>query len=177
MFVYDRKLPYDMKFAEAKLMQNDIEVWHHEISSKPKLRTYTQFKTQYVTEYYISKPISRHRRSLLSQFRMGILPLEIETGRFYPIYDKVLKKNRRREPHERICRICKSGDIENELHFLCICHLYQNVRNDLYKKMIDYNSDFMNLSTVEKFVYMLTQHQLEVSSYIVMAWKLRQELL
>ena len=38
----------------------------------------------------------------------------------YMILKKVLKKNRRREPHERICRICKSGDIENELHFLCI---------------------------------------------------------
>ena len=177
MYVYDRKLPCDMKFAETKLIQNDIEVWHHEISVKPKLRTYTQFKTQYMTEPYISKPISRHRRSLLSQFRMGILPLEIETGRFYPIYDKVLKKNRIRESHERICRICKSGDIENELHFLCICPLYQNVRNDLYAKMIDYNPEFINLSTVEKFVYMLTQHQLEVSSYIVMAWKIRQEIL
>ena len=30
------------------------------------------------------------------RLRLGIQPLEIETGRFTPIYDKVLKKNRKR---------------------------------------------------------------------------------
>ena len=37
-------------------------------------------------ETYIIKCMSRRRRSLMSQFRTGILPIEIETGRYVPIF-------------------------------------------------------------------------------------------
>ena len=67
------------------------------------MRSYILFKDDYMVEIFIFNNISRCRRSLISQCRSGILPLEIETGRYTPIYDKLLKKNRKREPHERIC--------------------------------------------------------------------------
>ena len=62
----------------------------------PKLRTFIMFKDIFEPETYIIKSMSRRRRSLMSQFRTGILPLEIETGRYVPIFDKTFKKNRKR---------------------------------------------------------------------------------
>ncbi len=48
------------------------------------------------------------RRLLLAQFRLGILPLHIETGRF-----------RNNQPEERICPIYNTS-VEDEYHFVCI---------------------------------------------------------
>ena len=57
----------------------------------PKLRSYILFKDDYMVETFILKNISRCRRSLISQCRSGILPLEIETGRYTPIYESSRK--------------------------------------------------------------------------------------
>ncbi len=52
---------------------------------KPELRTYIKSKKQFETEQYIKFCVSCLKRSLLAQFRMGVLPLAIETGRFKSI--------------------------------------------------------------------------------------------
>ena len=49
---------------------------------KTKLSTYQQFKGEYKTEKYVLLNLSRSERSLMAQFRSGVLPLRIETGRF-----------------------------------------------------------------------------------------------
>ena len=51
--------------------------------STPKLRSYIQFKMKYQAEEYLKLYLTNYQHSLLSQFRAGILPLRIETGRFY----------------------------------------------------------------------------------------------
>ena len=68
----------------------------------PKLRTYIMFQDIFEPETYIIKCMSRQRRSLMSQFRTAILPLEIETGRYVPIFDKTLKKNRQHTANKRL---------------------------------------------------------------------------
>ncbi len=66
-----------------KLAGNLITVkWKHLLSTKPKLRTYVKFKENICTEDYVKHSTSRRKRSLMPQFRIGILPLHIETGRF-----------------------------------------------------------------------------------------------
>ena len=94
----------------------------------PKLRTYILFMDIFEPETYIIKCMSRRRRSLMSQFRTGILPLEIETGRYVPIFYKTLKKNRKCTANERICKLCRLNDIENEYHFLCVGPVYNSRR-------------------------------------------------
>ena len=106
---------------------------------------------------------------------MGTLLLEIENGRFFPIYDIHLKKNRKSKPCERKCKICKSNLVEDEIHFVCVCPLYQDLRTQLYDVIKTSNDDFIHLTITDKFIYILTNHQLDVSSYIVKAWKLRQQ--
>ena len=58
--------------------------------------TYVDFKKSFNTEAYVKQTFSRSRRSFLAQLRLGILPLEIETGRYTPIYDKHTKLSRKR---------------------------------------------------------------------------------
>ena len=65
--------------------------------------------------------MSRQRRSLMAQFRLGILPITVETGRFrnIPLQD-------------RKCTICDLNEVEDEKHFLCICPVYNDIRSTLY---------------------------------------------
>ena len=110
----------------------------------------------------------------MSQFRTGILPLEIETGRFTPIYDKKLKKNRHRTPNERICKMCNNNEIENEYHILCVCPKYDNVRKQLFNSAEKKTIDFVISTLEDKFIYLMKNCQLEVSQFIIEAWSLRQ---
>ena len=67
------------------------------------------FKNIFKSESYVKMAHSKMSRSIFEQLRLGILPLEIETGRFRNI------------PSEYgMCHFCKN-DIEDELHFVCVC--------------------------------------------------------
>ena len=48
----------------------------------PKLRTYVLFKLSFETEKYLTINLTRSEGSVMAQFRCGVLPLSIETGRF-----------------------------------------------------------------------------------------------
>jgi hypothetical protein len=68
-----------VKTSLYNLMKID---WQDSIKIKPKLRTYIIFKTEFETEHYIKYHMSKRNRSLLAQFRLGILPINIEIGRY-----------------------------------------------------------------------------------------------
>ncbi len=110
----------------------------------PKVRTYCTFKKNYGTEPFVYRVHNRVNRSLLSQqFRWGILPLKIETGRYTQI------------PLEfRLCILCDSNLVEDENHFL-----YQKVK-DLYPEF-----DVMNNNL--KFKYVMSEMLVkDTSEYI-----------
>ena len=79
---FDSLLSCDIDSVKLKIIDLAKEAWEQEIVTKPKLRTYRTFKATFATENYVIKNISRRKRSLLCQLRIGILPLRIETGRF-----------------------------------------------------------------------------------------------
>ncbi len=56
--------------------------WKREFLKKPKLRTYYTFKFELLLENYVSMNLTQQGQSILAQFRLGTLPLEIELGRF-----------------------------------------------------------------------------------------------
>lgn len=88
--------------------------WNSQISNIPKLCTYAHFKNVFGRENSVILDMPKHLRSILTQFRCGILPLTIETGRYHG------------EPvEERICTFCKNG-MENEVHCLFHCPLYND---------------------------------------------------
>ena len=92
----------------------------------------------------------------MSQFRTGILPLEIEN----------LKKNRKRTANERLCKLCRLNDIENEYHFLCVCPVYNSRRKILFEEVELKHVHFHTLSLPDKFIFVTKHCQIEVSKFI-----------
>ena len=109
-----------------------------------KLRTYRLFKNNLEVETYLQINIPKMYRRILSMLRCGSLPLEVETGR----YNKT-------PLNERICKLCNTNTIENEMHFTLNCPLYDDVRDPLMEKVITLNPDFNNYCDNEKFVFLM----------------------
>ena len=97
-------------------------MWTIDVQQLSKLRTYRVFKTEFKCEDYVKLNVKKCKRSVLCQFRTGILPLRVETGRYVG------------EPaDQRYCTLC-TPDVpmaEDERHFLFNCTIYNNLREKL----------------------------------------------
>ena len=121
------------------LKQKHIQNWKSQVLSKPKLRFYNIFKNIPVTESYVSMNLSSIEQSYLAQLRLGILPMEIETGR----YKSVTIDN-------RICKLFNLNLVEDEKHILFTCTLYNDIRINWKNKLTWYIPEFETLSEKEK---------------------------
>ena len=124
------------------------------------------FKNSYAVEKYVLINLNRHERSILSQFRCGILPLRIETGRY--IGEK---------PEERVCKICKNGRTEDEVHFLFNCEQYRNLRNDLLSVLAQQRDSFLLLSDQEKLKILMNDYPRQLAKYLSKAFDKRKQYL
>ena len=156
----------DLKDCEKKFLNVSSEEWKTSVLSKPKLRTYRNYKTKMRTEDYLINITNRATRSLLAKFRCGILQLRIETGRF--INEKL---------EDRVCQMCKNDNIEDEYHFLCICPLYDNFRKTLYDNVSNKYDEFHLLADKLKFDFLLTNCYKQVANYLKDAWNLRKNIM
>ena len=68
---------------------------------------------------YLVMDLYRYNKSLLSQFRYGILPIAGDTGRYKGLDQK-----------ERICTLCDTEEVENQIHFALKCPVYNQFRNE-----------------------------------------------
>ena len=116
--------------------------------NKPELRLYIMFKSDIVQEPYITFNVPKFQWSLFAQFRDGILPLHIETGGFV---NKPLS--------ERICCLCPNGDVEDEVHFLTNCSLYDTHRVVMYEQACRINPEFPICDNLDKCVFLVNDMQ------------------
>ena len=114
-----------------------------------------------VSLYCISN-ISRSQRSYLAQIRMGILPLNVETGRYL-----------RKPLNERLCLLCTEREIEDEYHFLCSCPSYKTESD----KICNYIPNFKNLSPDDQFVLLMRFDSKLLAKYVESIWNKRKLLL
>ena len=156
----------DMNLVQSKLNDLMHEQWSNEVHNKPKLRTYVQIKDTFEPEPYVLSNISRQRKSLLAQIRLGILPIKIETGRFRSL-----------SVDQRICELCEMRKVENEIHFICECPLYNDFRETLYEHAKLTRNDFITMGMQGKFVHLMKYMWREVSHYLVQAWNRRKDKL
>lgn len=84
--------------------------------------------------------MSRYNRPILAQYRCGILPLNIEVGRYRNI-----------PLDNRLCTLCPNRSIEDEFHFLCTCPIYNDIRSILYETIMYYDDSFIDLDDIDKF--------------------------
>ena len=122
------------------LFQQFTDSWKSDTDEKPKLRTYIKFKNQYETEPYVTALMPSYQRSVLARLRCGILPLEIEVGRYSPSIPE----------EQRLCKLCNNLSVENETHFLFHCPLYESKRRDFYTTANQYFPGFINYSDEHK---------------------------
>lgn len=110
-----------------------------------KLRLYRRYKTELRAEPYLNLNIPRDQRSAYIKLRCGVLPLEVETGRY-----------RNTPLEERKCRLCAQDAVEDEIHFLMTCPKYDNLRDTMLAKATSVDDDFNRLNTTEKAFFLLS---------------------
>jgi hypothetical protein len=173
--IFIHKSKVDLSQVEAKLRNITNEKWQQEIINKPKLRTYILFKDSYTVEPYVNSFLSRHQRSLLAQLRLGVLPLHVETGRFKNKKDPNTGQFRKYKLEERICTLCDTNVVEDEIHFVCVCTKYVIPRTKLYNEISLICDEFTNMNHNDKFIYMLKYGYKKLAQYLESAWAVRQE--
>ena len=160
--------PVDLALCREKLYDKMKRKWTDDVNEKPKLRTYVKFKSECGTEPYVQANLSRAERSILAQFRTGILPLHIETGRW---------SSPRLTPEERVCQICGSGAVEDEAHFAFHCHRYRRERNAFSRKIIS-EYPFRNLSDDDKLRIIMKQENIKLTAkFLTSIYFIRKDIL
>ena len=97
----------DLDVLTSRLLKLNRQKWLLEASTKTKLRTYLDIYDESDPKALIATYLSRSQWSLLAKLKLGILPLEIESGRWK---DGALE--------ERLCRLCNDRLLGNEYHFV-----------------------------------------------------------
>ena len=179
IFDIDSVLPKVIcKNLENSLLQKDIAMFRTQCLKSPKLRTYNSLFS--IFDHCISSNYSRLClpfivRKRLSQLRLGVLPLRIETDRYQRV--KV-------DASKRFCKqpkcanndensAVKTYDVENEFHFLVKCKQYDHLRTVLFSRLSC--PEFDHLNDQNKFCYMLTRTHIAriVGQFIVDAFDSR----
>ena len=156
---------YNLKYIKELLDNLQLTEWKQSVLSKPKLRNYKIYKTTFEAEQYVCQYQSKRKRSLFAQLRLGILPLEIETGR----YRRILEEN-------RFCPFCKNIT-EDEMHFICVCPTYIGFREVMFKIINQNYPEFTNINNEHKFFYIMSCNNKCVLDFVEAAWRQRMSLL
>lgn len=133
-WINDRSIA-DLRYLKGKLMDNYQEQWKVKVNSKPKLRSYKLWKSNFGTEMYVKINLSRGERSMLAQIRGGVAPINLETGR----YNRV-------PVEQRICEMCHLEEVETEEHLLLKCPKYEDLRAELQRGLTPVNWADNNLA-------------------------------
>jgi hypothetical protein len=119
-----------------------------------KLRTYRLFKTELLSEEYLNINMPRQQRAAFVKLRCGVLPLEIETGR----YNRVPLENRK-------CKLCNLDVVESEKHFLTECPLYDDIRFTMFQKALQVDDTFNSKDKSGQMCFLLGCNQ--ISSTVI----------
>ena len=131
----------------------NIDVWRESVNRPSgirgrggnKLRSYTLFKSEFLTEHYCTLILPKSHRGALAKFRFGVAPIRLETGRYegLPIED-------------RICPFCNDDvSVEDEKHVLLYCPLYEDLRQVLFYKANEICDEFYTFTDEQKLIFIL----------------------
>ena len=124
-----------------------------------RLALYRPIKDNPCTEKYLITMNSLAGRRVMARLWFGCLPLAVEVGRYTGT------------PYsERVCRLCDCGEVEDQHHFLIICHTFSSIRHNLFTHSLTLSSSFTHLSSYDKCKFLSL-------SLILQMYHLRQSLL
>ena len=102
----------------------------------------------------------------MAKLHCGVLPIKIETGRFVNL-----------ALEDTVCEVCKLIEIEDELHFICKCELYYEIRNEFYDSKLSFNPNFPGLSFQDNFTYLMINEQLKTRRFVFQCYQIRRNML
>ena len=161
---FENQRQCDMNSIRTSLYDLQVSEWPRKCADLPKLRTYILFKQSYMTEEYVKINLKRNERSVLAQFRLGILPIRIKTGRF--IGERI---------EDRLCRMCDQNQIENEIHFMFHCSLYNEIRHTVLSCL--YEETIISKTDNEKLYVLMNQYPRKTAKYLVTSLERRKRYL
>ena len=156
------KIGNHSKFKKASkyAFENGFKNWWKTSLDNPelsRLQFYKKVKSEFGMESYLNIPNFQHRRPI-SKLRCSVHTLEIEKGR-HKRGGVGIPKN------ERICTICKNGQVEDEEHFLLYCHVYNPLKT---KYKIETISEIKSLFSEE--------NQNNLGKYLKEAFEAREKI-
>ena len=168
--LFNESVPPYTQDANGKLYNRVKDIFHQQSFTSiedmsSKLRTYGLIKTRIGLEDYLITIRNYKLRSCLSRLRLSNHKLMIEVGRHQKL-----------QRHERICQVCKRY-VEDEVHFLINCELYDKIRKPLFEFCIEQKTNFMYYTDKEKFIFMMTSSDLtyELAKFLHKAFNIRDE--
>ena len=150
MHIFENKITVDPLDVKKKLLEIFSTNFIDSLLLKPKLRNYALFKFSFECEPYNWAYLSRNKRSIFAQLRMGILPLRIETGRFQNL-----------DLNNRTCFYCNSQQVEDEYHFIFQCTHFDHLRTPFLAKCSEMDENFDTMDEVEKLRYVLSNEKIQ----------------
>ena len=97
----------------------------------------------------MSKIKNREQRRLLAKLRLGVLPLEIEKGR---------RSNLDRS--DRLCKLCQTNEVEDEIHFLLKCPVFESTRSQFINSIMALHPNFAFNTPYQQINYLFYNEHL-----------------
>ena len=163
----ESKTSLTRKFETKLKTIDDVEI-SKAVEAMPKLRTYKCPKQNSGTEFYVKAIENRKRHSIIAKLRLGILPINIETGRY-----------KREEISKRTCPNCPT-DVEDETHFITKCPAYNKERKILYTEFEKRNNlSLERMNNSEQLFLLLNINNIinQTGIYIEQSMEKRKDLM
>ena len=107
---------YNTPTLMNEVKEKYVEFWKHKMVNSSKLSFLCTFKKDYQMEKYLTIIKNPNIRKVISQFRVSNHKLQIERGR----YENIPRD-------QRICKLCDSGEIEDEFNFTFKCQKFVKI--------------------------------------------------
>ncbi len=158
---------YDLEPVKRKMIVKSREEWKSAAEDMSKLCTYVVVKDFTEVGTLVKSNLQRNHRSLIARFLCGILPLEIETGRYT-----------RTKRELRFCKICNEQVVEDETHFLLECPRLTKVQFEKLKSILRKSRETINMSNTEKIQWLLEKEQIkDFGEALAALYQARQDVL
>ena len=164
----ERSYPVDIGVSTVESLKQHVKTgvrdayesfWYENINNvknNPGLRTYRTINQNLVFQCYLDNISDFRFRKALAQLRCSSHSLEIERARHV----------RPRAPpvHQRLCNNCCV--LEDEIHFLTDCTLFDQERSSLFHSVTLKCPNFITLDSKSKFIYLLTSEDPQIQNWV-----------
>ena len=158
---------YDIDPVRRKLIVKNRQEWRNAAENMSKLCTYIKIRDFSEIGQLVQSNLKRNHRCLVSRLLCGILPLGVETGRYTNIKKEL-----------RFCKICKTQEIDDEIHFIFICSKFKDAREKFIEPLYKGVPECSNMNNFEKLEWMLHRSRIrEFGAAFAGLYKCRQDFL